>query len=220
MSDYDEYNEYQDGGNYEEQPSRRNRIILAIVITILILWAMNSLCKFGNSCIETYNELVEMQEEVNREQANIKAAMRRRIELIPDMVKVVSAEVDHKEKIFEEVSSASRALSEVFLSGSVQEISNANYEFSLAINELIIYSRDYTEVYDSREFSSLIVQLESSVNRINVARQNYNEVVTEYNKKVRMFPGMLIAKLFGFETIEPFAEDEAAEEQINLVDFG
>lgn len=219
MSDYNENNDYQSDEEYEETQVRRNRIILGIVITVLIVCAVNTISKFTNSCIQTYNELVEMQEEVKREQGNIEAAMQRRIELIPDMVEVASAEAEHKERLFEEVSTASQNLSNAFLNGNFEEIGNANHEVSLAINELIIYSRKYAEIYESREFSSLMVQLESSVNRINVSRMNYNEVVTEYNKKVRKFPGMFIAKLFGFETIEPFEADEAAKEQINLVNF-
>lgn len=220
MNEYNEFDDCQNEESYEQETNRRNpRIILAIVITILVLSMGNALLKLGNYCIDTYNELVDLQEEAKKEQGNVEAAMQRRIELIPDLVKVASKAAEHKEKIFEEVTSASENLKEAITGGNLEEIENANYDFSIAINRLIEYSRKDPQIYATREFSSLMSQLESSVNRINVQRFNYNEVVTEYNKKVRNFPGALIAKFFGFETMSQFEADDAAKEQINLVEF-
>ena len=61
-------------------------------------------------------------------------------------------------------------------------------------------------------------QLEGSVNRISVARENYNEAVSSYNRVVRRFPGSMLANMFGFETMEEFKADDAAN-QTNMVDF-
>ena len=77
---------------------------------------------------------------------------------------------------------------------------------------------NYPDLTSGQQYTSLMDQLEGSVNRITIARESYNEEVANYNKEVRHFPGNILANIFGFEEMEQFEADEAANNP-NMVNF-
>lgn len=196
-------------------------IALGIVVVVLFI-----LASIGSSFIGTYNGLVEAEEKVSQAQADVQTMMQRRLELIPDLVKTAQAAADHEEAIYEDIANARAALNEstenlnemLENGGDIQSIDEANSQLTTAINELLVIVESYPTITASQQYTSLMDQLEGSVNRISVAREEYNAVVTEYNQMVRKFPGNIIASMFGFERIEPFKADEAANDS-SLVDF-
>lgn len=166
--------------------------------------------------LTTYNDLVDAREDVNLAKTNVQNMMQRRLELIPDLVEVVEAAAGHEEKVFGDIAAAEAALSTCLESGDAKQISEANTKLSEEINNLIVFARDYPTLTAGTQYTSLMDQIEGSINRISIAREKYNEMVSEYNRKVDKAPGCFIARAFGFTAMEEFEADKAAE-QTNLV---
>ena len=216
-------NEEYENSQYDNQNSQKTiitwRFIVGIVVGITVIMILKGTGGFINSCIDTYNELVSLQEEVNQAQSEVENAMQRRAELIPDLVETLKASDAHDEQLYAEVSSASENLINVISGDSPEAISDADYELSLAINRMIVFVREYPDIIDKEKYSKFMTQLEGSVNRILVSRSNYNEVVETYNTKVRQYPGMIVAKMFGFDVAEYFKADNIAKSELNFVNF-
>lgn len=207
-----------DEPNYNNKPIITWRFIAGVIVAIVAIVLVRKTGSFINSCKDTYNELVTLQENVNQAKSDVEAAMQRRAELIPDMVETLKASDKHDEQLYAELSSASENLLNI-LGSDPEEVSDANYELSLAINRMIVLVRQYPDIIDKEKYSKFMVQLEGSVNRILASRSNYNEMVGIYNTKVRQYPGIIIAKIFGFDVAEYFKADDAAKKELNVVNF-
>lgn len=207
---------YQDDydSDYEEMmENRRRQIKLGIAIVICILaWVTGVM-------IRTYNDLVEKEENVSLAKSNVENMMQRRLELIPDLVQTVEAFSNHEKEVFTAIANARVELASCLENGNVSEIGEANSELSRTINQLIAIAEDYPDLTTGQHYISLMDQLEGSVNRIAVAREDYNQAVSEYNKSIRKFPASVYAKLLGFEERETFEADKEAE-NTNMVHFG
>lgn len=210
MNDYYE-------NNYNENCSGTRKIILTIVLVILAIIAF-SILSFGGKCISTYNHLVDMQEEVELAEANVETMMQRRLELIPDLVSTVKAYAKHEEQVYANIATAREALGNSFNTGDLEQISEANENLSIALNSLVALAENYPELTAGEQYTSLMDQLEGSVNRISIAREEYNEKIADYNKTVRRFPGNILAGMFGFDEMDEFKADEAANNP-NMVNF-
>lgn len=212
MHNSDNYIHY----NYDDNEGKRGLGLggwIAIGIVAVFLISMFSLL---GSCITTYNNLVEMEENVKLEFADVQTAMQSRLEKIPDLVKVADEAAEHIEKIIGDVSGARAALGN---SSTPEELDAANAEITTKINEFLVIVEQYPTITASEQYTRLMDQIEGAANRINVAREDYNVAVSEYNRTVRRFPGALLANIFGFDTMELFEADEAANNS-SLVDFG
>ncbi len=207
-----------DEPNYNNKPIITWRFIAGVIVAIVAIVLVLKIGTLVSSCKDTYNELVGLQEDVNQAKSDVEAAMQRRAELIPDMVETLKASDRHDKELYAELSSASENLLNI-LGSNPEEVSDANYELSLAINRMIVFVRQYPDIVDKEKYSKFMVQLEGSVNRILVARNNYNEVVVKYNEKVRQYPGIIIAKIFGFDVAEYFEADFDAKKELNIVNF-
>lgn len=212
MHNSDNYIHY----NYDNNEGKRGLGLggwIAIGIVAVFLISMFSLL---GSCITTYNNLVEMEENVKLEFADVQTAMQSRLEKIPDLVKVADEAAEHIETIIGDVSGARAALGN---SSTPEELDAANAEITTKINEFLVIVEQYPTITASEQYTRLMDQIEGAANRINVAREDYNVAVSEYNRTVRRFPGALLANIFGFDTMELFEADEAANNS-SLVDFG
>ena len=198
--------------NYE-----RREMSMGTIISIGLIACM--LFSVVGTCIGTYNSMVNLQEDVELAQANVQTMMQRRLELIPDLVETTKAAAEHEEKIFEDIANARAALNSSFESGDAQAIDDANQQLDNAIDAMmIVIHENYPSISASQQYTTLMDQLEGSVNRISVARENYNTAVNSYNRVIRNFPGSILAGVFGFERIEPFKADEVAN-TTTMVDF-
>lgn len=193
----------------------KKNISIGLIIGIVML---TSFFIFGTSYITTYNDLVELEEDVIFTQANVQVMMQRRLELIPDLVETTKAASAHIEKVHE-LENAVNVLNSSMQTDDVMAIDEANKALTVAIDSYLdVVIKNYPEVTASEQYISLMDQIEGSVNRISIARENYNEVVSSYNRTIRRFPGSIIASMFGFEKIEPFKADKEAN-NTNMVDF-
>ena len=157
-----------------------------------------------------------MEEDVNLAFANVQTQMQSRIEKIPDLVKVADEAAEHLETIYADISAGRSALS---AAATPEELDAANAQITENINRFLAVVENYPTITASEQYTALMDSIEGAANRISVARENYNTAVSNYNLTVRRFPGSIIANMFGFETMEEFKADEAANNS-SIVDFG
>lgn len=184
--------------------------LLVPVIGLIVL-----LLVIGSMLIGPYNKLVDLDTEVEKSQAKIDTQLQRRLDLIPNLVEIVKGYAKHEEKVFKDVSDARAKLAGA---NTMEEKAEANEQVSSALSRLIAIQENYPELKADTQFTGLRDELAGTENRIAVARNDYNDVVTEYNKVVKRFPGSIVAGLFGFEKKEFFKADSAAKDAPN-VDF-
>lgn len=184
--------------------------LLVPVIGLIVL-----LLVIGSMLIGPYNKLVDLDTEVEKSQAKIDTQLQRRLDLIPNLVETVKGHAKHEEKVFKDVSDARAKLAGA---NTMEEKAEANAQVSSALSRLIAIQENYPELKADTQFTGLRDELAGTENRIAVARNDYNDIVTEYNKVVKRFPGSVVAGLFGFEKKEFFKADSAAKDAPN-VDF-
>ena len=165
--------------------------------------------------IGSYNGLVDAEEEANNKFSTVSVMLTRRADLIPNLVNTVKGYAAHEEEIYTALADARAKLAG---SSTPAESLEANAELESALSRLLVVVENYPELKASEQFIGLQDQLEGAENRISTARVDYNEAVTEYNTKIRRFPGSLIAGLFGFERM-PLYEAPESHNEAPTVEF-
>jgi LemA protein len=176
-------------------------IIIAVVVVILII-----------IFIGTYNGLVRLRNEVKNAWAQIDVQLKRRYDLIPNLVETVKGYVKHERETLEAVTRA-RNVAQQMSSAGVGERAKVEGELSGALARLLVVVERYPELKANQNFLALQEELTSTENKISFSRQYYNDSVLRYNNKTQMFPSNVIAGMTGFKASE-FFEVKAAEERI------
>ena len=166
-----------------------------ILVVILICFS---------SCSSTYNNLVELEENVNLQYSQIETNLQRRMDLIPNFVEVVKGYASHEEAVFTEIAKARAQLAGSMESGDMEEISEASSQLDSALSRLLVITENYPELKASEHFTALQDELAGTENRIAVSRQYYNEAVHTYNSAIKRFPTVLFANMLGFEEADYF----------------
>lgn len=183
-------------------------ILIGIVALIILIvgWLMSG-----------YNDMVELDENVNREWSQVENQYQRRLDLIPNLVNVVKGYASHEKETLEGVIEARAKATQTTIDPSnMTEEQLANFQksqdgLSGALNRLMVVVEKYPDLKATDNFKQLQKQLEGTENRITVARKDYNKAVTIYNKKVRSFPNNMLAGIFGFSVRPQFKAQEGAE---------
>ena len=174
------------------------------------------LCVF---CFVSYNSLVGMKHDVQKQQAQIENVLQARLEKIPDLVQAVQSYAKHEEKVFTAVTEARSGLQEAIASGDMESMANANEKLDTALVNLNAVVESYPELQSSQHYTALMDEISGSVNRIAQERRLYNEAAANYNKKLEMIPTVIVAKLFDFKPIPLFtASDEAHTNNIVIIE--
>lgn len=155
----------------------------------------------------TYNNLVTAQTRVEESWSGIDVQLKRRASLIPNLVETVKGYADHEKSIFENVAAARSALVNA---STPQEKAQADNALSGTLKSLFAVAENYPELKANENFQQLQEELADAEDKIAYARQFYNTNVMEYNIKLKTFPSVLVANMFGFKKYEFF---EAAEEE-------
>lgn len=160
-----------------------------------------------------YNRLQELDEGVNRAQAQIQTQLQRRADLVPNLVETVKGVAAQESTVFTAVAEARSRLAGAAAGGTLQEMAEANAALTAPLGRLLAIAEAYPELRSSENFTQLQDQLEGTENRIAVARNDYNGAVEQFNAMIRRFPTNLTAKMFGlgkareyFEATAPNAE--------------
>lgn len=182
---------------------KKGYIILICVLAVILLVIV--------SVISTNNSLVSLREDVNSKYSQIQTTLQRRMDLIPNLVETVKAYANHEESVFTEIAEARSKLSGAISTGEVEKISQANDALSASLGRLLAIKEAYPDLKANTQFTALMDELAGTENRINVARQYYNEKVAEYNKSIKSFPASIIAGMGGFYEKSYFEADEGAD---------
>lgn len=165
----------------------------------------------------TYNTFVDLDENVENAWSKVESDYQRRADLIPNLVNTVKGVADFEQETLTNVIEARAKATQVQIDPSnltpekLQQFQQAQGELSQSLGRLLVSVERYPELKANQSFLELQAQLEGTENRIKVARNDYNDVVTEYNKKIRRFPNSLFAGIFGFDRRAQFEADEGAQ---------
>ncbi len=163
----------------------------------------------------TYNALVTLKMRIKEAFSGIDVQLKRRIDLIPNVIETVKGYAKHEKEVFENVT---KARSSLMKAGSMDEKAQANNMLTDALKSLFAVAEAYPDLKANTTFSELQRQLEDTEDKIAYSRQFYNSNVLQYNTKVNTFPSNLIAKVFSFGE-EQFFEAEAGERENVKVSF-
>lgn len=171
-----------------------------------------------------YNGLVASRESVNKASGDLQSAYQRRSDLIPNLVNVVKGSADFEQSTLTDVVEARSKATSVQLPDNatpeqIKAFQDAQGELSGALSRLLVTVEAYPDIKSTQAFLSLQDQLEGTENRINIARNDFNNVVRPYNQKVQTFPTNLVAGMFGFKVTPYFEADDGAD-KAPTVDFG
>lgn len=186
-------------------------IPIAVSVGLLVVLIIAALVLL----VPRYNQLVNLDENVNEDLAQIETQLERRADLIPNIVSTVQGYADHETEIFTAVA---EARTDIGNASTVDELSEANDNMTSALSRLIALQENYPDLKADTQFTGLRDELAGTENRIAVARQDYNTTVAEFNRNTRTFPGNLVAGLFGFSEKDYFEASETSSE-VPEVDF-
>lgn len=177
--------------------------MIALIIILVIVIAIVAFV------IKTYNELVTYRNKVKNSFAQVDTQLQRRFDLIPNLVETVKGFAAHEKELLENVS-ASRA-------GYMNAASNAeklamNNQLTAGLRNLFAVAENYPEVKANVNFIRLQDELSETEDKIAYSRQFYNDAVTLYNNKIQLFPGNIVAGMFGFTEEELFSTDDEVKE--------
>jgi len=179
-------------------------MILIIVLVLIVLWA-----------ISVYNSLIALRNRVKDQWAQIDVQLKRRFDLIPNLVETVKGYTKHESETLEAVIKARNT----YVSATVpEEQMKADGELTKAISKLFALTESYPDLKANTNFQALQQELTETESKIAAARQFYNDTVMVYNNKVSMVPSNIIASLFKFNK-ETFFEANETERQNVQVKF-
>jgi LemA protein len=147
----------------------------------------------------------------------VQSAYQRRADLIPNLVETVKGYAKHEQETFENVVEARAKATQISVDPTnltpekLQEFQAAQGELTSALGRLIAVGEAYPDLKANENFKDLQVQLEGTENRINEARNSFNDAVQKYNTGIRSFPNNIFAGLFGFSRMDKFEADAAAQ---------
>ena len=182
-------------------------IVIGVVVVFLII-----------PFIATYNGLVRLRNQVKNAWAQIDVQLKRRYDLIPNLVETVKGYMTHERETLEAVTNA-RNIAQQASSASAGERAKVEGELSSALSRLLVTVENYPDLKANQNFLALQEELTSTENKISFSRQYYNDSVLKYNNKTQMFPSNIIASMTGFKAGEFFEVTVAAEREAPKVSF-
>jgi LemA protein len=195
---------------------KRSTIILIAVVGIFLLF-------FMNGC-STYNAMVGLNEGVTAQWQQVENQYQRRMDLIPNIVSTVQGEADFEKSTLQALVEARAKATQVTIDPSnlneenIAKFKAAQGEISSALGRLLAVAENYPNLKTNAGFADLRVSLEGCENRISNERMKYNNVAQDFNTKVQKFPGVIWARIFGFNK-RAYFEAEAGAEKAPSVKF-
>ena len=180
-------------------------IIITAILAIAVVWVAN-----------TYNRMVFAQEAVTTEWSNVESQYQRRADLIPNLVATVKGYATHESETLENVVNARAKATQTtvdidnFSREEFEKYQEAQGELNSALGRLMMITENYPDLKANQNFRDLQEQLEGTENRIQVARQSYNNTARAYNTLIRRFPNNIFSGMFGFDIVTYFKADVEA----------
>ena len=170
-------------------------IVIAVLAVATVGWA-----------ISVNNQLVRLEQDVNEKWAQVQNVYQRRADLIPNLVETVKGFAAQERGVLEAITRARASASSIQLTPealndpkALEKFQAAQQQLSGALSRLLVTVERYPELKSNQNFLALQTQLEGTENRIAVERRRFNESVREYNTRLRLFPGSLVAGFTGYK---------------------
>jgi len=166
--------------------------------------------------IAIYNSLVRLRNQVDNAWSQIDVQLKRRHDLIPNLVETAKGYMKHERGTFEAIT---EARSKAMGARNVSEASKAEGALGEALSKFMLVVENYPDLKANQNFLSLQEELSSTENRIAFSRQNYNDQVLFFNNKIQVFPSNIIAGMFAFSKRDFFEIEAAAEREAPKISF-
>ncbi len=177
--------------------------VIGIIVVVVLLLVI----------IGTYNSLVSLRNRVKDQWAQIDVQLKRRFDLIPNLVETVKGYTKHESETLENIVKARNTYASA---NTPQEAMEADSELNKAVSKLFALAESYPDLKANTNFLQMQDELKETENKIASARQFYNDVVLQYNNKIQMFPSNIIAGLFGFKTESFFEANKEERENVKV----
>ncbi len=179
-------------------------IIVGVIVLLIIMFV-----------IGTYNSLIKLRNMVKDQWSQIDVLLKRRADLIPNLVETVKGYASHEKETLDAVITARN---KVVSSSSTHDEMAANNELTGALSKLFALSEAYPDLKANTNFLDLQANLKETEDKISFARQFYNDAVLSYKNKLELFPSNIVASIFGFKP-EEFFEATEADKEVPKVKF-
>ncbi|MES2071020.1 MAG: LemA family protein [Pseudomonadota bacterium] len=185
-------------------------IILLVIILVFVFWAVGA-----------YNRLVSLRNRFKNSFAQIDVQLKRRYDLIPNLVETAKGYMKHERETLEAVIAArnqavtanAKAVGDPSDAAAVQQLSAAEGALTASLGKMFALSEAYPDLKANQNMMQLTEELTGTENKIAFSRQAYNDSVMQYNTSIEQFPGSVIANMFGFRAGELLQATESAEER-------
>ncbi len=174
--------------------------MVIIAVIVLFIWA-------------TYNSLITTKVRVGEAFSQIDVQLKRRSDLIPNLVETVKGYAKHEKEVLENIT---KARSSLLAASGVAEKAVANNQLADTLKTLFAVSENYPQLKANENFLALQEELSDTENKIAYARQFYNSTVMDYNTKLSVFPTMIFANMMHFQPAEFFAATEAEKQPVKV----
>jgi len=179
--------------------------VIGLIIVLLIIIA-----------ISIYNSLVGLRNQVDNSWSQIDVQLKRRHDLIPNLVETAKGYMQHERGTFEAIT---KARSQAMSARTVSEAAKAEDALGQALSQFLLVVENYPELKANQNFLAVQEELSSTENKISFARQNYNDQVLYFNNKTQMFPSNFIAGMFNFTKRDFFELEATTEREVPKVSF-
>lgn len=180
------------------------KVLIVLGIIVLLI---------GGFIWTTYNSLVTANEAIDNQWAQVETQYQRRFDLIPNLVESVKGVMAQEQSIFGELADAR---SRYVGAGGASQKADAATQVESALSRLIAIMENYPQLKSSDNVQTLMAQLEGTENRISVERKRYNDVVQDFNVKIKRFPSNLIAGQLGYSEKKYFQAETGTEKAPNV----
>lgn len=180
--------------------------IVALIFVVLLVAIVFA-------AIHQYNNFVKLRNRVHDQESQIDVQLKRRCDLIPNLVETVKGCANFERETLESVVSARN---HVLAGNNLADKESANRELSAALHHFIAISESYPELKSNANFSSLQQELSETEDKIAKSRQFYNDTVLKYNDAIQMFPASMIAGMTGFHKIDFLKITEQERENVKV----
>ncbi|MBN2138715.1 MAG: LemA family protein [Sedimentisphaerales bacterium] len=179
-------------------------IIGAIIVVVLLF------------VIGVYNALVRLRNQVDNSWSQIDVQLKRRHDLIPNLMETAKGYMKHERETFEAITQARAA---AMGANNVADAAKAEGALGEALSKFMLVVENYPDLKANQNFLSLQEELTSTENKISFARQSYNDQVLGFNNKIQMFPSNIVAGMFAFTKRDFFEIEDASQREVPKVDF-
>ncbi len=180
-------------------------MFLVVLVVLAAIWA-----------IWRYNNLVTLKNQVTNGWKQIDVQLKRRHDLIPNLVAAVKGEMQFEQDTLEKVIQARNT---AVAAKGVADAADKENQLTQTLSRLFALAENYPQLKANENVKSLMEELSSTENKIGFARQFYNDIATRFNIAQQVFPDSFIAKTFNFQPVELFEIKEAADREVPKVDL-